>query len=82
MPFDMMYSDQRFTCCICDCLCFCHTYEECTYQSRSVSYTDCVDIVQCYLCLFQCFFNDLINLFYMLCKAALSREFCASEFDA
>ena len=65
MSFDMMHSDQWLTCSVCDCFCFCNPHQKCTYQPRSVSHSDRIDIIQCYLCFFQCFLDNLINLFDM-----------------
>ena len=68
MSFDMMHSDQWLTCSVCDCFCFCHTDKKRTNKPRTVSYTDCINIIQCNLCIFQSLFYYLINLFNMLSR--------------
>ena len=65
MPFYMMHADKRKPRRISNRLCFCHSDKQRPYKSRAVRNRDRINIFQCYLRLFQRFFNHLIDFFNM-----------------
>ena len=52
MPLDMVHPYQRKIFCVGNRFCLRHTDKESPHKSRTVSYPDCIDIVQCHVCLF------------------------------
>ena len=66
MPADMVYTHQRNVRRKGNSLGFRHAYQQCTYQTGSIGDSNSRNIPQCYPCLFQSAFYNLINLFDML----------------
>ena len=66
MPFYMVHSNQRLSCCICNGLCLCHPYQKSAYQTGSVGHTDCRNILQSHLRFCQGSLNHIIDRLYML----------------
>ena len=66
MSLDMMHSYQGNIFCVTDCFCFCDSDQKCPHQTRSVSHSNRIDIVQCHTCICKSLFNYLIYFFNML----------------
>ena len=65
MSFYMMHSHQWKFLGVGDGFRFCYAYKKGTYQSRSVSYANGIQIVQSHLCICKGLLNNLVDLFNM-----------------
>ena len=65
MSLNVMHTHQWQFFCIADCFCLCNAYQKRAYQSRTIGYRYCRNIIQFHICLSKCLFNDLIDLFNM-----------------
>ena len=66
MPFYMVHSNQRLSCCISNGLCLCHTHQKSAYQTGSVGHTNCRDVLKIHLRLRQGPLDHIIDRLYML----------------
>ena len=66
MPFYMVHTYQRQIFSIADRLCLGYSDKQSPHQSRSIGNRDRIQIIQCDVCFFKSFCDDLIYFFNML----------------
>ena len=79
MSFNMMYTHKRQISGISDGLSLCNAYKKRTYKTRSVCYTDRVNIIQSHTSIIQCLLDHLIDSFYMISGSDL-RNYASIQF--
>ena len=76
MALNMVDPYQWKLLCISNCLRLSNAHKKCTYKSRTISDTNCIQIIKSYICICQCLFNYLVNLFNMFTGSNL-RDYSA-----
>ena len=65
MSFYMMHSNKRKLFRICNGLRLSYAHKKSTYQARTVSNANCIQIIQGHICLGKCLFDHLIDFLNM-----------------